>query len=1255
MKFPLLASIYILIVLTLTGCDDSSSSIRGLEVIDTAPPEFTSGMAASASENSISTNYIVTASDVDDGQFLDFSITGGSDMDTFTLDENTGALSFISPPNFEVPTDTGGDNNYEVEFTVTDGHSYVVQTVIVTVSNEIGEAPFFTSPVSSSVSENIISDVYIPAVTDEDGDSLTFSLSGESDQGLFDIDANSGAISFFAAPNFEAPSDSDLNNSYVVEITVTDGMFPVSQTVTINVSDVQEPPEFTSGTSISVNENIMATGYTATATDEEGAVLVYSLIGGSDLGAFSIDDLSGVLRFEAPPNFETPADSDFNNSYGVDISVSDGQNSVIQQVTVTVLNVNDNGPEFTSGNAISVDENISDTGYTATAMDADGSTLSFSLSDGSELNAFSIDSVSGELSFKDAPDYEFPSDNGNDNTYVVDITVTDGVSPATQTVTVTVLNTNDNIPEFTSGSAVSVNENIIATGYTAMATDDDGNALTFSIDNGIDKDEFSIDAVSGVLSFVVAPDYENPSDSGSNNTYVLNISVTDGLTSVVRTVTVTVLNVNDNGPVFSSGTAISVDENIMATGYIATATDDDGNALTFSISSGIDKDAFSIDAVSGELSFKDAPDYEFPSDDGKDNTYVVGITVSDGLSQDTQTVTVSVNNINDTAPEFESATTISVNENTTVTGYTAVATDVEGQTPSFSLSGGSELDAFSINPVSGVLSFKAPPDFETPNDDGTNNTYQLEIPPSAGTNDTAQTLTVTVLDVLEISASVAGIKTIQFDWSAYAGSSFYRLLVDPTGSSGYSMILDNITGASTTLEMSVYMTDWVNATYMLEAHDGGGTLATSNVVGISAFENSMPGYFKASNTGAADEFGFSVSLSGDGHTMAVGAPYENGNAGAVYVFIYNGSTWVQEEYLKASDAAANDNFGFSVVLSEDGNILAVGANGATSNTGAVYVNSRSGSTWTQESVITASNAAGSDEFGFSLSLSDDGNSLVVGAIGEDSDANAITTDGTGEGDNSAGSAGAAYMFLRSGGSWPQQAYVKASNSDPSDQFGWAVSLSGDGNTLAVGANKEGSEGAAYVFVFSGGIWTQQARLQATDEESNSGDEFGFSLSLSDDGNTLAVGAPYEGDDRILFPDRLYGQIYVFSRIGSAWTENANERASDKENGAEFGFSLSLSGDGQTLVVGAPGEASDAGRAYLFSRSGNAWTEDVLNSVNASNKSGNDGYGFAVSMSDDGSTFAVGATGEDSNATGTSNDGTGEGDNSASRAGAVYMY
>jgi hypothetical protein len=382
-------------------------------------------------------------------------------------------------------------------------------------------------------------------------------------------------------------------------------------------------------------------------------------------------------------------------------------------------------------------------------------------------------------------------------------------------------------------------------------------------------------------------------------------------------------------------------------------------------------------------------------------------------------------------------------------------------------------------------------------------------------------------------------------------------------------------------------------------------------------------YVKASNTGASDGFGGAVSLSADGNTLAVSATGEasaatgvGGNqtdnsarlSGAVYVFVRTGTVWAQQAYVKASNTESSDCFGCSVSLSGDGSTLAVGAfaedsaatgvNGAQADnaagqSGAVYVYARTGSVWAQQAYVKASNTEVDDYFGSSVSLSGDGSTLAVGALGEDSAATGINAN---QANNSAGQSGAVYVYMRTGTVWAQQAYVKASNPEYGDVFGASVSLSGNGNTLSVGAPSEGSaatgvggsqtdnsalnSGAVYVYARNGATWAQQTYVKASNTGPN--DAFGTSVSLSADGSTLAVGAQAEasvatgvggnGSDNSAISS---GAVYVYAFTGTTWAQRAYVKASNTGASDQFGHSAALSADGSTLAVGAIQEDSAA--------------------------------------------------------------------------------
>lgn len=462
---------------------------------------------------------------------------------------------------------------------------------------------------------------------------------------------------------------------------------------------------------------------------------------------------------------------------------------------------------------------------------------------------------------------------------------------------------------------------------------------------------------------------------------------------------------------------------------------------------------------------------------------------------------------------------------------------------------------------------------------------------------------------------------------------------------------------------------------------------------------SQQAYLKASNTNLGDLFSSSVAI--DGNTIAIGAPNEssaasgiNGNqqdnslisSGAVYIFVRTGTTWSQQAYIKASNPDFNDQFGHSVGLS--GDTLVVGARNESSeatgingnqtdnsamNAGAVYVFVRSGTTWSQQAYLKASNAEGFDQFGWIVAL--DGNTLAVGANLESSNATGVNGN---QADNNAVRSGAAYVFVRSGTSWSQQAYIKASNTEAHDNFAVALGLSGD--RLVVGAvnedsaatgingdqsnNDAASAGAAYVFARSGTTWSQQAYLKASNTEAN--DFFGESVTI--DGSTVAVGAWWEDSsatgingDQNNNNTTLSGAAYVYSFDGVGWSQQAYIKASNTDTENYFGRALVLQGDrlivsayaDDSAATGIDGDQQNAdaggsGAAFVFERTGTTWSQQHY--LKASNTGETDFFGYT--MATDGTSLVVGAIYEDSSAIGV--DGN-QADNSISDSGAAYVF
>jgi len=564
-------------------------------------------------------------------------------------------------------------------------------------------------------------------------------------------------------------------------------------------------------------------------------------------------------------------------------------------------------------------------------------------------------------------------------------------------------------------------------------------------------------------------------------------------------------------------------------------------------------------------------------------------------------------------------------------------------------------------------------------------TAEVWVVDAAGNSSNRLTATITIvgdttLSDLAISAASFDQPFLDFfmgDYTAVVGGSINSTTLTATADDPNSTIeVNGVVLASGGTTGPIALATGLNAIdVVITTIDG----SRSDIYTIRILRNALDlaqsNYVKASNTDFDDRFAESLALNVD--TLVVTSRLEdsvatgiNGdqvdnsasNAGAAYVFTRGaGGDWIQQAYLKASNAESNDFFGSSAAV--NGETLAIGAvwerssatgvNGdqndnSVLDAGAAYVFSRDiNGVWSQTAYIKASNTGQLDLFGSALAL--DGDTLAVGAFGEWSAATGVNGD---QSDNSAELAGATYVYTRDGaGTWSQQAYLKASDTDSNDQFGSALAL--DGDTLVVGAPESflctgcdataETGGKIYVFVRDAvDTWTQQAVLQPANVERFH--RFGSAIAI--EGDTLVVGAPEGGMNNS-------GAVYVYTRDGSgSWSEQAQLSAHNTDQFDKFGSDVDLRNG--MLLVGASGEdnqvgLSGSGAAYLFARDASQQWEQRMY-LRADNREEGDAFGSTVAIGD--GFFVIGAMFEGSGATGINGD---QADNSARDSGAAYVF
>ena len=358
--------------------------------------------------------------------------------------------------------------------------------------------------------------------------------------------------------------------------------------------------------------------------------------------------------------------------------------------------------------------------------------------------------------------------------------------------------------------------------------------------------------------------------------------------------------------------------------------------------------------------------------------------------------------------------------------------------------------------------------------------------------------------------------------------------------------------------------------------------------------------FISDNPSMSGTFGSALAISGDKLTIAVAdnTDYEiQDYGGSVTIYIKNNTFWTKQSKISPLNLVSFDEFGTDIDLSYDGNVLVASSRGSNSYTGSVYVYVRVNDTWNLETEINASDGNTGDEFGYSLAMDTNGTKVVIGAPNSDT----------------AGyDRGAVYVFEKQGSNWVEVAKLSGSTENYS-YFGNTVDLSGDGNKIAIGAYGEGYCGSVYIYDYNGTSWNLNAKLYPSDSNCERFSQ--GALSLSEDGMYLVVGdSVYDAkstDD---------GAAFVYNYNGTSWNFLDKLYISDYV-ASNFGYSVSISANGDTIIVSEPGHKGLNGAAYIYEKNGTQWDQKLMISSNDGTHSGN--FGDSLVISNDGSLILVG--------------------------------
>ena len=643
----------------------------------------------------------------------------GPDANAFEQYLSAGVMVFKQATDYE----TKSQYNVTIEYKKLRFNTVTKKDIVINITDANDNAPVFTSNAAVSIDENT-TDVVTLATTDADTNpTVTYSITGGADADKFNL-SSSGALSLKTTPDFESLADPyDINPpAYQVTVKADDGINTANQNISVNILDVEEDVSIsvqnltsiegnTFGPYIFVNDLDSFNEFFTSIGKADGSLTIT----GPDANAFEQYLSAGVMVFKQATDYET------KSQYNVTIEYKKLRFNTVtkKDIVINITDANDNAPVFTSNAAVSIDENTTDV-VTLATTDADTNpTVSYSITGGADADDFAVDQATGALTLKVKPDFE-----SGKTLYLVKVEANDGVNSTDQTITVSVNDINE-APVFNQTGQIGLNEGTINVGQIS-ASDPEGEDLTFELtgSNDIEISE------SGYLKFITAPDFETKSE------YTAIIIATDPAGNAAELDTVfTIRDVNE-APVFTSGTAFTFDENATSAITTITTTDEDTDSVvTYQITGGTDGARFAVNST-GVLTFSGfIPDFENPLF-SNDNDYEVTVTASDGTNTTDQTITVSVNDLNDNAPVFADVNyDISIVENTK--GPTLLeTTDADADsTVTYSLSG-ADADDFEI--VNNTLALKDAADFET------KTSYAVTVTAYDGVNEASQAITVTV-------------------------------------------------------------------------------------------------------------------------------------------------------------------------------------------------------------------------------------------------------------------------------------------------------------------------------------------------------------------------------------------------------------------------------------------------------------------------------------------------------------------------------
>ena len=693
---------YDLVVRATDGTTPDTETIT-ITITDVAPT--VTDTAANLAETASASDAVVTVSTTGDTTGLTWSIASGNDDGVFAIGASTGAITVADTTNL----DKEATASYDLVVRATDGTTPDTETITITITDV---APTVTDTAANLAETASASDAVVTVSTTGDTTGLTWSIASGNDDGVFAIGASTGAITVADTTNL----DREATASYDLVVQATDGTTPDTETITITITDVA--PTVTD-TAANLAETASASDAVVTvSTTGDTTGLTWSIASGNDDGLFAIGASTGAITVADTTNL----DRETTASYDLVVRATDGTTPDTETITITITDV-----------APTVTDTAANLAETASASDAvvtvsttgDTTSLTWSIASGNDDGVFAIGASTGAITVADTTNL----DREATASYDLVVQATDGTTPDTETITITIT---DVAPTVTDTAANLAEDASASDAVVTVSTTGDTTGLTWSIASGNDDGVFAIGASTGAITVADTTnlDYETAPS------YDLVVQATDGTTPDTETITITItdvaLTVTDTSANLAETAAVSA-----AVVDVDNTGDDDISPLAWSITSGNDDGVFAIGATTGAITVADTTNLDFETT----ASYDLVVQVSDGAGQtDTETITITITNsaptVTDTAANL--AETASASD-----AVVTVSTTGDDDSLTWSIASGNDDGVFAIGASTGAITVA-----DTTNlDRETTASYDLVVRATDGTTPDTETITITITDV----------------------------------------------------------------------------------------------------------------------------------------------------------------------------------------------------------------------------------------------------------------------------------------------------------------------------------------------------------------------------------------------------------------------------------------------------------------------------------------------------------------------------